>query len=166
MNKVILVGNVSTKGELKPAGKTQVINLGFATNERYKDAAGNQKQHADFHNLAFFGKLAETAAKHVNVGATLTIEGHISYSNYEKEGQKHTVASIVVEKMEFHGKKAASGSAPPAPANQRQQEKPKGKLKEGDSCPKCSTGKIVKKSGQNGGFLACDGYPNCRHIVK
>lgn len=106
MNKVILVGNVSKKGDLiKTKNDVSVLNLGFATNERYRDSEGSIKQHADYHSVTLFGKHADSAEKHISVGTALVIEGHLSYSEYEREGQKHKKASIIVEKYEFVGAK-------------------------------------------------------------
>lgn len=40
--------------------------------------------------------------------------------------------------------------------------KPKQTVTSGGKCPKCSKS-LIKKSGKNGPFLACDGYPSCKY---
>lgn len=38
--------------------------------------------------------------------------------------------------------------------------------KAGDVCPKCHEGKLVEKSGQNGPFLGCSNYPECKFTAQ
>ncbi len=50
------------------------------------------------------------------------------------------------------------------PVKREEEEKLK-KLVEGKKCPKCSSDLVVK-SGVYGSFVACPGYPKCKHIEK
>lgn len=170
MNKVILVGNVSLKKELKKTGKgTSVININLATNEKYRDSEGEAQQHTDYHSLTIYGKLAEIADKHVEVGATIAVGGHLSYGSYEKDDQTHYTTSVVVEDLEFHsakksGRKDNSDDCQSADGA-KEKEKGKEKPKAGSPCPQCGTGKLKKKSGANGGFLGCDNFPLCKYVA-
>jgi single-strand DNA-binding protein len=165
MNKVIVVGHVSKKGELiKTAKGTAILNINLATNERYRDNEGNVKQHTDFHALTLFGKHAESADRHVAVGTGLAVEGHLNYSEYEKEGQKHRRTSIIVDKYEFVGAKKKEGTTASDKSEKSVETAPE--IKEGDQCPSCKTGTVKKKNGKNGGFWGCSNYPECRFIGK
>jgi ssDNA-binding Zn-finger/Zn-ribbon topoisomerase 1 len=39
-------------------------------------------------------------------------------------------------------------------------------LLEGQSCPYCATGTIVKRTGCYGDFMACDNYPRCAAVGR
>lgn len=39
-------------------------------------------------------------------------------------------------------------------------------LKEGQNCPYCATGTIVRKTGRYGDFMACDNYPRCAAVGR
>lgn len=38
--------------------------------------------------------------------------------------------------------------------------------KTGEKCPKCKKGDLVEREGRYGIFIACNGYPRCKHIKK
>jgi ssDNA-binding Zn-finger/Zn-ribbon topoisomerase 1 len=37
---------------------------------------------------------------------------------------------------------------------------------QGEYCPKCLSGKVIRKNGKYGDFLACDRYPLCDYVEK
>lgn len=79
INKVILVGNLTKDPEVRymPDGKA-VANFGLATSESWKDKqSGEQKERAEFHNIAMFGKLAEIAGQYLKKGSMAYIEGKL-----------------------------------------------------------------------------------------
>lgn len=39
-------------------------------------------------------------------------------------------------------------------------------LKEGQNCPNCLSGTIVRRNGRYGDFMACDNYPRCMNIGR
>lgn len=39
-------------------------------------------------------------------------------------------------------------------------------LKDGQQCPYCTTGTIVKKSGKYGDFMACNNFPRCAAVGR
>lgn len=45
-------------------------------------------------------------------------------------------------------------------------EEIKGPEETGESCPKCETGKLVKRQGKFGDFVSCDQYPKCKFIKE
>lgn len=38
--------------------------------------------------------------------------------------------------------------------------------REGDQCPSCLEGKLVKRQGKYGKFLGCWNFPKCKYIAK
>ena len=64
INKVILVGNLGADPDARymPSGSA-VTNIRVATSESWKDKnTGDQQERTEWHNVAFFGRLAEIAA--------------------------------------------------------------------------------------------------------
>jgi len=103
VNKVILVGRVSKTPELKTTQSGQsVCSLSMATNRDWKDKNGTKNSKTEWHNLVFWGKLAEIVGQYVTKGQEIYVEGRVEYREYEnKEGQKVKVTDIVVEQMQM-----------------------------------------------------------------
>ena len=65
VNKVILVGNLGSKPEMKYASNGNAIcNLSVATSESWNDKAGAKQERTEWHSVSIFGKIAEVAGKH------------------------------------------------------------------------------------------------------
>jgi single-strand DNA-binding protein len=111
MNKVILIGNTGKAPEMKKTTKgTSVATVSLATTKKYKDADGNTIDDTQWHNLTFYGKLAEIVEKYVGKGHQLAVEGEIKNSSYEKDGEKKYYSEVVVDKMEMLGRPKSSDS--------------------------------------------------------
>lgn len=95
MNKIILVGRLATEIEMKKSGETKYGRFSLAVQRRGK------KDEADFINCAVFGKTAETMFEWCRKGHRIGIEGHLQISQYEKNGEKKSGYSVIVETMEF-----------------------------------------------------------------
>lgn len=95
MNKIMLVGRLATEIEMKKSGETKYGRFSLAVQRRGK------KDEADFINCAVFGKTAETMFEWCRKGHRIGIEGHLQISQYEKNGEKKSGYSVIVETMEF-----------------------------------------------------------------
>ena len=114
VNKVILVGNLTADPDVKATPKgTYVAKIRLATNSYAgKDEAGNRKEQAEFHNLVAFGKLAEFAGQYLQKGRQVYAEGHLHTSSWEDVGgQKRFKTEVVIETLEFMGKKPQAAAA-------------------------------------------------------
>ena len=62
--KVILIGNLGKDPEVKytPSG-TSVAKIVLATNERFKDKAGQWQDKTEWHNVVLWKRLAEMAGE-------------------------------------------------------------------------------------------------------
>ena len=98
INKVTLIGNVGGDPDIRTLENgTQVGRFSLATNESYKDKEGNWQNQTEWHNVIIWRDLAEKAATSVKKGATVYVEGKISYRKYtDKDGVEKTVTDIVV----------------------------------------------------------------------
>ena len=91
----MLVGRLATEIEMKKSGETKYGRFSLAVSRRGK------KDEADFIACAVFGKTAETMFEWCRKGHRIGIEGHLQISQYEKNGEKKSGYSVIVETMEF-----------------------------------------------------------------
>ena len=122
INKVILVGTLGRDPEMRytAAGKA-IANTSLATNESWKDKnTGEKQERTEWHNLTFFGPLAEIAGKYLKKGAQIYAEGMIRTDKYvDKQGVERYATKIHVSDMQMLGSKndgtAGNHSAPNQP---------------------------------------------------
>ena len=122
VNKVIIVGNLGADPETRymPSGDA-VTNIRVATTDRYKDkASGEMKETAEWHRIAFFGRLAEIAGEYLKKGSQVYIEGRLKTRQWEKDGQKQYSTEIVADQLQMLGK--APGDRGTAGANDFESE--------------------------------------------
>jgi single-strand DNA-binding protein len=122
VNKVILVGNLGQEPELRYTGSgTAVCNLRLATNESYKDAAGEWVDRTEWHSLVAWGRLAEICNEYLHKGSQAYFEGSLQTRNYEdRDGNTKYVTEVKVrEMMMLGGRGEGGGSYDQAPSQQR-----------------------------------------------
>src|SRR5438477_11086509 len=91
VNKVILVGNLGKDPEVKfTPGGTAVAKFSLATNERFKDKAGEWQDRTEWHNIVAWQRLAEIVGEYVKKGSKVYIEGRLQTSSWEdkQSGEK------------------------------------------------------------------------------
>ncbi|HAP92988.1 MAG TPA: single-stranded DNA-binding protein, partial [Gammaproteobacteria bacterium] len=98
INKVILVGNLGAKPEVKYASNGNAIaNLSVATSESWTDKNTGQKQEkTEWHRVSVFGKLAEIAGQYLDKGSKVYVEGKLQTRSYEQDGVKKYATDIVI----------------------------------------------------------------------
>jgi len=122
VNKVILIGNLGADPDLRytPSG-TAVCNARLATNESYTDQSGQLIERTEWHNLVFWGKLAELCGQYLKKGSRIYVEGSLQTRSWEdKEGvTRYTTEIKVRDMMMLDGRGGDQMSAPSAtPAQQ------------------------------------------------
>lgn len=107
INKVILLGNLSSDVELKHSqGGTAYAKFSLATNKKGKDG----KDKASFHRITCFNKLAENIAKFCKKGKQIYLEGELNYSVSENpDGTKKYFTDIVAFDVKFLSGKENAG---------------------------------------------------------
>ncbi|MBI4916312.1 MAG: single-stranded DNA-binding protein [Acidobacteria bacterium] len=86
INKVILVGNLGRDVELRHTpGGAAVAKFSVATNEVWKDKAGQRQEHTEWHNIVAWGKLAEFCGTYLSKGRQVYIEGTLRTRTYDDE---------------------------------------------------------------------------------
>jgi len=124
-NKVTLVGRVARDPELKHTQSGQTVcSFGLATNRDWKkDNVKHSK--TEWHNLVFWGKLAEIVGQYVTKGQELLVTGRIEYREYEaKDGHKVKTTDIVVEDMQMGARTRNAEESASRPAQRDEQPAP------------------------------------------
>jgi single-strand DNA-binding protein len=99
INKVILIGNLGQKPEVKYASNGNAIaNLSVATSETWTDRATGQKQEkTEWHRVSIFGKLAEIAGQYLDKGSKVYVEGKLQTRKWQDQsGQDRYTTEVVV----------------------------------------------------------------------
>ncbi len=118
VNKVILIGRLGKDPELKytPNG-SPVARFTLATDEVFKDRAGEQQKRTEWHTIVAWNKLAEICGEYLTKGKQIYIEGSIRSRQWEDQsGNKRTSYEIVARDMRMLGSKADSERASKAEA--------------------------------------------------
>jgi single-strand DNA-binding protein len=112
INKVILVGNLGKDPEVRSldAGR-KVANFSLATTETYKNKNGERVEQTEWHNVVYYGPVAEVIEKYLRKGSQIYVEGKIRTRSYDdKEGIKRYVTEIIGDTMTMLGTKGSSSS--------------------------------------------------------
>jgi single-strand DNA-binding protein len=106
INKVILVGHLGKDPEVRHLeGGVAVASFPLATSETFnKD--GRKVEQTEWHNIVMWRGLADVAAKFLQKGKLVYIEGKLRTRSFEdKEGIKKYTTEIVAENFTMLGRK-------------------------------------------------------------
>ena len=106
INKVILVGHLGKDPEVRQLeGGVTVASFPLATSETFnKD--GRKVEQTEWHNIVMWRGLAEVAAKYLQKGKLVYIEGKLRTRSFEdKEGIKKYTTEVVAENFTLLGRK-------------------------------------------------------------
>ena len=113
INKVILVGNLGADPETRymPSGGA-VTNARIATSESWKDKnTGDQQERTEWHNVAFFGRLAEIAGEYLRKGSQVYVEGKLRTRKWQdRDGNDRYSTEVVANEMQMLGGRPGSGA--------------------------------------------------------
>lgn len=107
INKVILVGHLGKDPEVRYLeGGVSVTSFPLATSESYnKD--GRKVEQTEWHNIVMWRGLADVAAKFLQKGKLVYIEGKLRTRSFEdKEGIKKYTTEVVAENFTLLGRKS------------------------------------------------------------
>ncbi len=113
INKVILVGNLGADPESRtmPSGSA-VTNIRVATSESWKDKnTGDQQERTEWHNVAFFGRLAEVAGEYLRKGSQVYVEGKLRTRKWQdRDGNDRWTTEVIANEMQMLGGRPGSGA--------------------------------------------------------
>ena len=99
-NKTILIGRlVATPEMVKTPNDKSVARVTVAVNRRFKSKDGERE--ADFVNVVFWGRLAETLASYGTKGSLISLDGELRTRSYEKDGQKHYMTEVLGQSFQL-----------------------------------------------------------------
>ena len=95
-NKVSLIGRLGAKPEIvKFENGRKLARFSIATNESYKNKAGEWVENTQWHNVKAWGRSAEFAEKAFDKGIELVVDGRLVNNTYEtKSGEKRYSTEI------------------------------------------------------------------------
>ncbi len=117
MNKVILLGRLTAKPELRyTSSNTALLRFTVAVNRNFTSADG--KREADFINVVAWRKQAETIAKYFDKGNLIAIEGRLQTGSYDdKDGNKRYTTDVALDNFEFVESKSSREKSAGADVN-------------------------------------------------
>jgi single-strand DNA-binding protein len=105
-NKVILMGNLTRKPELRfTQGGIAICKFGLAVNRRFKDQSGEWREEPTFVDITIFGKRGEAFAKYHDKGKPAFVEGSLRFDTWDDKtsGEKRSKLYVVADNWEFVG---------------------------------------------------------------
>src|SRR5882672_8783341 len=106
VNKVILIGNLGAKPELKylPSGQA-VCELRIATGETFNDKNGQKQERTEWHRVVAWGKTGENCAQYLDKGRSVYVEGRLQTRSWDDKnsGEKRYMTEIVAQNVQFLG---------------------------------------------------------------
>ena len=106
VNKVILVGNLGKDPEIRytPSGSA-VAGVTIATSEQWKDKqTGEKQERTEWHNVTFFGRLAEIVGEYLKKGSQVYVEGSLRTEKWQdKNGNDRYTTKVIASEMQMLG---------------------------------------------------------------
>lgn len=106
-NKIILVGNLTRDIEVRYSTSNLAIgNTGIATNKKFKNQMGEEKEEVMFIDITFFGRTAEVANQYLKKGSKILVDGRLKLDQWtDTNGKKRSKHSLIVESMKMLGER-------------------------------------------------------------
>lgn len=108
-NSVRLIGNLGSNPTMYASDKGyKIARVSIATSDFYYNDKKEKVTETHWHNLVFYGKVAENAEKMLEKGKEVAIEGKLINRSYEKDGETKYVTEIVVNEFNLFNKVVAA----------------------------------------------------------
>lgn len=100
-NKVQLIGNLGFNPEIKMLeGGKKLARFSLATNETYRNAAGEKVKETQWHTVVAWGKVADIVEKLLRKGSEVALEGKLMNRSYmDKDGNKKYISEVVISEV-------------------------------------------------------------------
>lgn len=93
-NKIILIGRLTALPEMvKTPNDKSVTRVTLAVNRRFKSQNGERE--ADFIQVVFWGRIAESLASYGGKGSLISVDGELRTRKYEKNGSTRYVTEVL-----------------------------------------------------------------------
>jgi len=101
VNRVFLIGNLGKKPEIQYLeGNIPVATFPLATTESFKDKMGKLNSQTEWHTVVLWRGLAELAAKYLQKGSLINIEGRLRTRSWEdKDNVRRQSTEIIATNL-------------------------------------------------------------------
>lgn len=108
MNRVMLIGRITAKPELKYTGSNiPFARFSLAVNRTFTNNQGQKE--TDFINIIIWRKQAENVCNFLDKGSLVSVEGRIQTGSFDdKDGNKRYTTDIVADSVQFLESKGQS----------------------------------------------------------
>ena len=139
-NSVTLIGNVGQLPTVRTlTSGTRVIEFSLATNDTYRNKAGERVTRTEWHTIKAFGKVVDTLERYVTKGTQLALTGSIRYSRWtDKHEQNRVRTEIILDEFTFLGSRDGSSYS------NREEEQDQAEMMAAEPAPK----KTAKRRGK------------------
>jgi len=103
LNRVQLIGYLGKDPESKytSTGK-RVTDFPIAITNRWKDEAGETREHTEWVNVECWGRLAEVCHEYLRKGSLAYVDGRLGTDRYEdQEGETRFFTKVVAQTVQF-----------------------------------------------------------------
>jgi len=106
INKVILVGHLGKDPDVRYLeGGVSVVSFPLATSETF-NKEGRKVEQTEWHNIVMWRGLADVAAKYLQKGKLVYIEGKLRTRTFDdKDGNRKYTTEIIAENFTLLGRK-------------------------------------------------------------
>jgi len=114
LNRVLIAGRLTRKPQLrKTSNGVFVTDLLVALNRDFLNGSGERQQEVCFVDVVVWGKIAESAAEHLDCSSEVLVEGRLQLDVwYGKEGDKRCKLRVAAERVQFLEKKFSLEKVP------------------------------------------------------
>ncbi|MBI5914550.1 MAG: single-stranded DNA-binding protein [Bacteroidetes bacterium] len=112
LNRVMLIGRLGKDPEVRRLETgAAVAKFTIATDESYKDNAGNKVEQTEWHNVVVWRTQAEIAEKFLKKGMLVYVEGKLTHRDYtDKDNQKRYFTEVVANNFRMLERREGGGS--------------------------------------------------------
>lgn len=118
VNKVILVGHVGKKPEIRYVGSRPIASFTLATNEPPRTSPDGRQipERTEWHNIVMWDAAAETAERYIDRGTKLFIEGKLRTRQWQdRNAITRYTTEILVDQFDILSRPQPSQQPAPNP---------------------------------------------------
>lgn len=118
LNKVTIIGRIGKDPEIRHTQSGQAVaTLSVATDESYKDQAGQKVEKTEWHKIVVWGKQADFVANYLGKGRLVYVEGKLETRKWQDQsGQGRYSTEIKAVAIQALDKRPDGQPAPQQPA--------------------------------------------------
>ncbi len=112
MNYVFFIGRVVADATLEQKGDLYISKFCVVVNRDVRKENGEKISAPNFINLTIFDRFAQKTSPNLLKGKQVSVLGHLKENKWTDEKGNHSKLVVVVDKLEFLGKKIEAADQP------------------------------------------------------